>query len=274
MVDYSIVRVDCPSIAFLFAHLGCFLKSAEGEYLEWVSLFMGEDCPYKFVLSSLFPLVSHSTECSKTSDASKEDHVVTLAPAHSPAKGPASPTSSLEVIASSGEEFRKKKKVGGKSFLSTFWDDADAIALKAHEVLFVDDLSPLMAKSSSKLLDLEKKVASSKPMVMSLFAKNKTLKNKVAIPTFEAKNDKELVAALEKSPQVEKDFCKLKYKQIDDLELKLQKVGATAVKEIKDSDEYSNELCKYYVEGFDLLMKWMAKHHPGLDLSGLVMGDI
>ena len=51
------------------------------------------------------------------------------------------------------------------------------------------------------------------------------------------------MAALEKSLQAEKDFCKLKDKQIGDLELKLQKAGATAVKEFKDSDEYSDELC-------------------------------
>ena len=65
---------------------------------------------------------------------------------------------------------------------------------------------------SRKLLDLEKKVVLSKPVVKSLFAENETLKNKVAILTVEAKNDKERVAALEKSLQVEKDFCKLKDK--------------------------------------------------------------
>ena len=46
------------------------------------------------------------------------------------------------------------------------------------------------------------------------------------------------------------------------------------MKEFKDSDEYSNELYGYYVEAFDLLRKWMAKHHPNLDLSGLVMDDV
>ena len=30
MVDYSAVRVDCPSVAFFFAHLGCLLESVEG----------------------------------------------------------------------------------------------------------------------------------------------------------------------------------------------------------------------------------------------------
>ena len=28
------------------------------------------------------------------------------------------------------------------------------------------------------------------------------------------------------------------------------------------------------MEGFDLLVKWMAKHHPSLDLSSLAMDDV
>ena len=60
MVDYSFVKVDCPSISFLFARLGCLLEIVEGECLKGVSLFVGEDCSYRFVLSSLFPLVSCS----------------------------------------------------------------------------------------------------------------------------------------------------------------------------------------------------------------------
>ena len=82
------------------------------------------------------------------------------------------------------------------------------------------------------------------------------------------------MAALEKSLQVEKDFCKLKDKQIGDLELKLQTVGAMVVKDFKDFNEYSDELCGYNMEGFDLFRKWMAKHRPDLDLSGLVMEDV
>ena len=46
------------------------------------------------------------------------------------------------------------------------------------------------------------------------------------------------------------------------------------VQEFKDSDAYSDELCEYYVEGFELFRKWMVKHHPDLDLSGLAMGDV
>ena len=78
-------------------------------------------------------------------------------------------------------------------------------------------------------MDLEKKVATYEPLVKYLSTKNKTFKNKVAIFTTEAKNDKECVATLEKSLQVEKDFYKLKDKQISDLELKLENVGATAI---------------------------------------------
>ena len=74
---------------------------------------------------------------------------------------------------------------------------------------------------SGKLLDLEKKVATSEPLVKYLSFKNKMLKNKVAILTAKAENDKEGVTTFEKSLQVEKDFSKLKDKQIGDLELKL-----------------------------------------------------
>ena len=87
----------------------------------------------------------------KTGNASIDNPVMTPPLAHSPAKRPASPTSSLEVIAS-GDETKKKKKVAGKSFLLTFWDNVDVAALKAHEALSMDDLSPLMAKSSSEVM--------------------------------------------------------------------------------------------------------------------------
>ena len=59
-----------------------------------------------------------SKKRSKVGDVSKDDPVVTPPFAHSPAKRPASPTSSLEVIASTGE--KTKKKVGGKPFLPSF----------------------------------------------------------------------------------------------------------------------------------------------------------
>ena len=88
----------------------------------------------------------------KTNDVSKKDPVMTIPLAHSLVKRPTSPSSSLEMIAFGREEIGKKKNAGGKSFLSTFWDDIDAAALKVHEALFVDDLSPLMAKSSSEVM--------------------------------------------------------------------------------------------------------------------------
>nr|POE60023.1 hypothetical protein CFP56_03616 [Quercus suber] len=161
----------------------------------------------------------------KTGDVSKKDSVTTIPNAHSPAKHPISPTLSMEMIASGGEEIKKKKKASGKSFLPTFWDDADAATLKAHEVLSMDDLSSLMVKSSGEVMlsHIQKlvQVPTSKPLVKSLFDENEMLKNKVAILTVEVENDKERL-----------------------------------------------------VEGFDLLVKWMAKFHPGLDLSGLAVVDV
>ena len=78
--------------------------------------------------------------------------MATIPLAHSPAKRPTSPTSSLEMISSGGEEIKKKKRASGKSFLPTFWDDANTVALKAHEMLSVHDLSPLMVKSSGEVM--------------------------------------------------------------------------------------------------------------------------
>nr|POF19810.1 hypothetical protein CFP56_24806 [Quercus suber] len=138
-------------------------------------------------------LVSYllSKKHSKMGDISKEDPVITPSPTNSPAKRPASPTSSLE-------------------------DDVNVATLKAYEALSVDDLSPLMAKSSSKVMSshIQKlvQVATFEPMIKSLFAKNEMFENKVAILTVEAKNDRERVVALEKRLQVENDFCKLKDK--------------------------------------------------------------
>ena len=71
MVDYSAVRVNCPSIAFFFAYLGSLLESVEGEFLERINFFVGKDCPYTFVLSSLFPLVSHSARIARSLKMSK-----------------------------------------------------------------------------------------------------------------------------------------------------------------------------------------------------------
>ena len=96
MVDFSSIRVDCPSVAFLFAYLDCLLEVVEGECLKWVSLFVGEDCPHNFVLSSLFPLVSHSARVARSLKMSKirsneletglsssDDHVISVVTSHS-----------------------------------------------------------------------------------------------------------------------------------------------------------------------------------------------
>ena len=91
-VDYSVVRVNCPSIAFFLAHLCSLLDSLKGECLERISFFVGEDCPYTSILSSLSPLVSHSATVARllkmskvrssdleTGLSSSDDHVVSEA---------------------------------------------------------------------------------------------------------------------------------------------------------------------------------------------------
>ena len=71
MVDYFAVRVICHSISFFFAHLGSLLESVDGESLERISFFVGEDYLYTTILSSLFPLVSHSAKVARSLKMSK-----------------------------------------------------------------------------------------------------------------------------------------------------------------------------------------------------------
>ena len=59
--------------------------------------------------------------------------------------------------------------------------------------------SPYSSLGSFWIWRRRKKVATAEPMIKSLSAENETLKNKVVILTVEAQNDKERVAALEKS---------------------------------------------------------------------------
>ena len=65
--------------------------------------------------------------------------------------------------------------------------------------------------------------------------------------------------------KIKKAFSKLKDKQIKEAALKLQKANFEVVEKFKKSDAYFDKLCDYYVEGFKLFRKYMAKHHPGLD---------
>ena len=79
-------------------------------------------------------------------DAPSRVLVVTPRSAHSTTKHPPSPTLSLEVIVSLEGGARRK------SISKSFWDDANAVALKAYEALSMDDLNPLMVKSSSDVM--------------------------------------------------------------------------------------------------------------------------
>ena len=54
MVDYSLVRSDCPSVSFFFAHLCSLLKVVGGKRPR-VRLFIEKNCLYMFFLLFLFP---------------------------------------------------------------------------------------------------------------------------------------------------------------------------------------------------------------------------
>ena len=56
--------------------------------------------------------------------------------------------------------------------------------------------------------------------------------------------------------------------------MKVDKVGFEAGEKFKASDEFSDKLCDYYVDGFELFRKYLAKHHLGIDFSQLDMEEV
>ena len=46
------------------------------------------------------------------------------------------------------------------------------------------------------------------------------------------------------------------------------------MEEFKASNKYSDKLCGYYSEGFNLFRKYLAKHHLELDFSKLDMEEL
>nr|POE51269.1 hypothetical protein CFP56_14703 [Quercus suber] len=194
------------------------------------------------------------------------------------AKHPSSPTSFLELITEDASKPKGKDK-------GSFWDDAGAAVLKAHEVISDDDLTSLGVRSSHELmsshvhkvmqyLDYEEKYVVAKSKVESLSVENESLKSQISALAEKSRKDKELLKTLKKSLDTEKAFLRLKDKQIDEALLKVEKASLEAVEEFKALDEYSDKLCDYYAEGFDLFRKYLAKLHPELDVSKIDMEEL
>ena len=261
-------------------------------------------------------------KCQRDVESPKDDPMLNFPVAKSALQHPASPTFSLELIASTGGALKAKKKEKASS--GSFWDDVVVAVLKAHERISVEDLSPLGVRSfpelmspyvhkvmqvrtlnkilffffffccvlfshasffpsqvlgdslyiSGKHFDFEGKLAEAQSKTTSLSTENESLKGQIIALVKEAKKDKDCLTILEKSIDTEKAFLKLKDKQIDEALSEVEKVGIEVVEKFKDSDEYSNKLCDYYMEGFELFKKYLAKCYLELYFSNLDMEAI
>ena len=124
---------------------------------------------------------------------------------------------------------------------------------------------------SGKYLDYEEKYVTGQSKVESLSLENESLKGQVFALSDKVAKYNDYLKTLEKSIDTEKAFSKLKDKQINKALLKVEKAVSEAVEKLKASNEYSEKLCNYYMEGFKLFRKYLAKHHPSLDFSKLDM---
>ena len=120
---------------------------------------------------------------------------------------------------------------------------------------------------SEKYLDYEEKYVKATSKVESLSAENQSLRGQITTLVNKAQKDKDRLMVLEKSIDIEKAFLKLKDKQIYEALSKVEKAGIEAVEMFKDFDEYLDKLCDYYVEGFKLFRKYLAKRHPELEFA-------
>nr|POE89514.1 hypothetical protein CFP56_50239 [Quercus suber] len=137
----------------------------------------------------------------------KDDPMVTSPIAKAIPQRTSSPTSSLEPITPFDDASKPKGK--DKASKDSFWDDVGSAMLKAHEVILVDNLSPL------GYLDYKEKYVVAKTKVESLSVQNESLRSQISALAEESKKDKESLKALEKSIDTEKAFSKLKDMQID-----------------------------------------------------------
>nr|POF09658.1 hypothetical protein CFP56_10837 [Quercus suber] len=133
---------------------------------------------------------------------------------------------------------------------------------------------PSSVRISGKYLDYDKKLVEAQSGIVSLFAKNEFLTIQISALADEAKKDKDYLKTLEKNINTEKVFSKLKDKQINEALTNVEKVGFEAVEKFKASNEFSNKLYDYYVDGFKLFRKYLAKHHPKMDFSQLDMEEV
>nr|POE99004.1 hypothetical protein CFP56_59220 [Quercus suber] len=125
-----------------------------------------------------------------------------------------------------------------------------------------------------KYLDYDRKLAEAQSKVASLSADNESLPIQIFTVADEAKKDKDRLKTLEKNIDIKKSFSKLKDKKIDKAIIKVEKVDFEAVEKFKALDEFSDKLCDYYMDGFNLFRKYLAKHHPELDFSQLDMEEM
>ena len=125
-----------------------------------------------------------------------------------------------------------------------------------------------------KYLDYDRTLAEAQSKVASLSAENKSLPIQISIVANEAKKDKDCLKTLEKNIDIKKAFSKLKDKKIDEALMKVEKADFEVVEKFKASNEFSDKLYNYYVDGFDLFRKYLAKHHSELDFSQLNMEEV
>ena len=112
-------------------------------------------------------------------------------------------------------------------------------------------------------LDMEEKLASTQTRIENLSAKNPSLKGSMKKMAAESVEMGKQLKTAQANLIIEKNLSA----QNDDHLEKVKKEVEEVVKNFKASGEYLDRMMVEYADGFELLQKYLVKHHPDLNFA-------
>ena len=127
---------------------------------------------------------------------------------------------------------------------------------------------------TSEYLTQEAKVASLTSKMEAMEAETSTLKQKLIESMSEATTLKEKVKALNDDLRAERQLTLEKDEQLLGAKESLKMIAARSIEAFQTTEKYDTVLFSWYFKGFELLRRYLVKHHSGVDLGKLDLDEV